>query len=180
MKKKALREQIIANLVALAPDVRQFQADELYQRLFASHAWNTSHTVAVTMSTATELDTKPIIEAAQQADKRVLVPRTFSGRQMEFVPMTDAVRLEASEYGIQEPINGNATVKSGIDLIVVPGLAFTPEGDRLGFGGGYYDRYLADYSGQTVSLALDAQYFDTPEWTVNEHDVKVQQVITAH
>lgn len=65
MKKKALREQIIANLTALSPDVRRFQADELYQDLFASHAWNTSHTVAVTMSTETELDTQPIIEAAQ-------------------------------------------------------------------------------------------------------------------
>lgn len=106
MKKKALREQIIANLTALSPDVRHFQADELYQDLFASHAWNTSHTVAVTMSTETELDTQPIIEAAQQADKRVLVPRTFPGRQMEFVPLTDAVRLETSEYGIEEPVNG--------------------------------------------------------------------------
>ncbi|ANZ63861.1 hypothetical protein AYR62_06985 [Secundilactobacillus paracollinoides] len=180
MKKKALREQIIANLTALSTDVRHFQADELYQDLFASHAWNTSHTVAVTMSTETELDTQPIIEAAQQADKRVLVPRTFPGRQMEFVPLTDAVRLETSEYGIEEPVNGNATVKSAIDLIVVPGLGFTPAGDRLGFGGGYYDRYLADYSGQTVSLALDAQLFDTPQWSVKEHDIRVQQVITVH
>lgn len=99
---------------------------------------------------------------------------------MEFVPLTDAVRLETSEYGIEKPVNGNATVKSAIDLIVVPGLGFTPAGDRLGFGGGYYDRYLADYSGQTVSLALDAQLFDTPQWSVKEHDIRVQQVITVH
>lgn len=179
--KKALREEIIATLTKLPADVRQFQAKTLYERLFESVAWSKSQSVAVTLSTGIELDTQPIIEAAQAADKQILVPRTFAAdRSMVFVPLTDMVRLERSEFGILEPVNGNGVPKDQIDLVIVPGLGFTKAGARLGFGGGYYDRFLVDYDGRTVTLALDCQVFKEPTWRVRDHDVMIQQVITAH
>ena len=56
-------------------------------------------------------------------------------------------------------------------------MAFTADGKRLGFGGGYYDRYLANYLGQTVSLALTTQLADAVEWPVEDHDVMIGQVV---
>ncbi len=179
--KKAVREQIIAALNSMPDDVHRFQAGILYERLFESAEWNRSQTVAITLSTGFELDTKPIIEAAKQARKQVVVPRTFStDRRMIFLPLTDATVLKESNFGIMEPENGTAVTKDQIDLVVVPGLGFTKKGARLGFGGGYYDRFLADYQGRTVTLAFEAQMFKTPTWPVADTDVLVQHVITSH
>lgn len=178
--KKAVREQIIASLSNMPDDVRQFQAGTLYERLFASKEWERSQTIAVTLSTGFELDTTPIIEAAKQARKQIVIPKTFPDRQMVFVPLTDAIQLTKSSFGILEPENGTPVAKDQIDLVVVPGLGFTKSGERLGFGGGYYDRFLADYQGKTVTVAFDAQVFKTPKWRVYDHDILVQHVITSH
>ncbi|MTV81048.1 5-formyltetrahydrofolate cyclo-ligase [Secundilactobacillus folii] len=179
--KKAVREKIIAALGSMPDDVRHFQADALYERLEDSPEWERSQTVAITLSTGIELDTQPIIDAAKQARKQVLVPKTFdSDRSMIFVPLTESTTLKASKFGILEPENGIPVTKDQIDLVVVPGLGFTKQGVRLGFGGGYYDRFLSDYQGRTVSLAFDAQLFDEPTWKVAEHDIYVQHVISAH
>lgn len=179
--KKAVREQIIADLTSMPDDIRHFQAGTLYERLTTSPEWDRSQTVAVTLSNGFELDTRPIIEAAKQARKQVVVPKTFSSdRTMIFVPLTDSTNLAESNFGILEPENGTPVPKDHIDLVVVPGLGFTKKGERLGFGGGYYDRYLADYQGRTVTVAFDAQLFDKPTWKVHEHDVLVQHIITSH
>lgn len=179
--KKAVREEIIAALSAMPDDVRHFQAGTLYERLFESEEWNHSQTVAITLSTGFELDTQPIIEAAKQARKEVVIPKTFNtDRSMIFLPLTDETVMKESNFGIMEPENGTAVPKDQIDLIVVPGLGFTKKGARLGFGGGYYDRFLADYQGRTVTLAFEAQMFKEPTWQVVDTDVLVQHVITSH
>lgn len=178
--KKAVREQIIASLIAMPDDIRRFQSGELYERLLTSPEWEKSQTIAVTLSTGFELDTQPIIDAAKTDRKQVVIPKTFANREMVFVPYTDAINLSRTAYGILEPENGTPVNKDQIDLIIVPGLGFTKKGERLGFGGGYYDRFLADYHGRTVTLAFDAQLFKTPEWRVRDHDVLVQHVISSH
>lgn len=179
--KKAVREQIISALISMPADVRHFQATTLYERLFESQEWNRSQTVAVTLSTGFELDTQPIIDAAKRARKQIVVPRTYNAdRSMQFIPLTPETILKESEFGILEPENGIAVTKDQIDLVIVPGLGFTKKGVRLGFGGGYYDRFLADYQGRTVTLAFEAQMFKEPTWKVIDTDILVQHVITSH
>ncbi|MCG4787991.1 5-formyltetrahydrofolate cyclo-ligase, partial [Roseburia faecis] len=73
---------------------------------------------------------------------------------MEFVQIDEDTEFEETGFGVLEPLAGMVLQPQEIDLIVVPGVAFTANGKRLGFGGGYYDRYLANYLGKTVSLAL--------------------------
>ena len=63
-----------------------------------------------------------------------------------------------------------------IDLIVVPGLLFSSRGFRIGFGGGFYDRYLADYQGETCSLVFSEQLYD--DWEVEDFDIPVQKIYT--
>ncbi|HBF74947.1 MAG TPA: 5-formyltetrahydrofolate cyclo-ligase, partial [Lactobacillus sp.] len=116
-----------------------------------------------------------------QARKEIVIPKTFNtDRSMIFLPLTDETVMKESNFGIMEPENGTAVPKDQIDLIVVPGLGFTKKGARLGFGGGYYDRFLADYQGRTVTLAFEAQMFKEPTWQVADTDVLVQHVITSH
>ncbi|MBW1605669.1 5-formyltetrahydrofolate cyclo-ligase [Lactobacillus sp. Sy-1] len=174
MNKKALRNQIIDALKQT-----QHVDHNLYQQLFAHPDWQSAKTVAVTLSSAIELDTNPIIRQALSEGKRIVIPRTLPGFQMEFVTYDDQTQLFKTRFGIMEPANGSGLAKALIDLIIVPGLAFASQThDRLGFGGGFYDRYLADYQGATVSLALPAQLFDQPNWDVDRYDIKVQTIIS--
>ena len=107
----------------------------------------------------------------------MLVPRTLPKRQMEFVQIDEDTEFEETGFGVLEPLAGMVLQPQEIDLIVVPGVAFTADGKRLGFGGGYYDRYLANYPGRTVSLALTTQLADAAEWPGEDHDVRIGQVV---
>ncbi|MHA8138379.1 5-formyltetrahydrofolate cyclo-ligase [Lactobacillaceae bacterium Scapto_B20] len=174
MNKKTLRNQIITDLKKI-----KHVDQNLYQKLFAHPDWQSANTIAVTLSSAIELDTAPIIKAAREAGKQVVVPRTLPKFQMEFVNYDERTELLKSPFGIMEPANGDVIAKSAIDLIIVPGLAFaTTTHDRLGFGGGFYDRYLADFNGNTISLALPIQAYPIPNWAVNEYDIKVKTIIS--
>lgn len=93
---------------------------------------------------------------------------------MDFV-VYDPQQLVKTSFGLQEP-QGNLEVveASRIDLIHVPGLAFTTKGYRIGYGGGYYDRYLEHFSGHTLSTIYPCQVQDfMPE----NHDIPVQEVL---
>lgn len=178
MSKPKCRQEIIAALEKAASASYQ-NAKQLAEKLFKTPYWQASQTIGITLSTPIELDTWPIIERAREQRKRVVVPKTLPNWQMTFIQLTSEVEFKQSQFGVLEPQNGQEIAKSDIELLLVPGLGFAPGGQRLGFGGGYYDRYLADYHGVTVALALPEQTFVQPVWPVKEYDVLIQHVLTV-
>lgn len=177
--KKMVRGQFISWMKELTPEDKRKQEADLVTKLIQQKAWQEAKVVAVTLSQGFELDTAPLINIAQAMGKVVVIPRTLPKRQMEFVELNQATKFEKSSFGIEEPVNGQVYLSSDIDLIIVPGVAFSPTGHRLGFGGGYYDRYLARYTGQTIALALSTQIAGENDWPHEEFDVDVQQVLTC-
>ena len=97
---------------------------------------------------------------------------------MEFVAIDEDTTFEETSFGVLEPVDGTVIPAEEIDLMVVPGVAFTTTGKRLGFGGGYYDRYLANYQGATISLALNTQVAAEDEWEADPFDIRVNKVLT--
>ena len=93
---------------------------------------------------------------------------------MIFCPY-DKDNLVKTRFGLWEPAVANAVDKSQIDVIHVPGLGFNPAGFRIGYGGGYYDRYLADYDGHTVSTIYE---FQKVEFQADCHDMAVKEVFS--
>ncbi|PWG01002.1 5-formyltetrahydrofolate cyclo-ligase [Levilactobacillus bambusae] len=178
--KKTVRQTVIAQLKSLPKQQRRLEEQGLIDQLMASSEWQRAATVGLTMSTAIELDTVPLIVAALNAGKRVVIPQTRPNRKMVFIDYEAGhVPLKRTSYGILEPENGREVPADDIDLIIVPGLAFIPsDGTRLGFGAGYYDRYLATYSGSTIALARSPQIYLTAEWPVESFDVKLKRIIT--
>lgn len=77
-------------------------------------------------------------------------------------------------FGILEPIGDQPVPKSTIDLIHVPGVVFDPSGYRIGYGGGFYDRYLADYGGVTLATAYGFQLGDV---VAEPHDIPVKELV---
>ncbi|MFD0896204.1 5-formyltetrahydrofolate cyclo-ligase [Loigolactobacillus binensis] len=177
MEKKALR-QILIQKMAQLPTKNQ-EEQQLQQKLLALPQWQQATTVALTISQALEVATQPLITQAWAAEKQVYVPKVMPKRQLAFLPYTSTTPLVKSKFGLYEPAYQADLVVTKFDLLLLPGLAFTAAGQRLGFGGGYYDRFLAQHPQTTVSLALTPQFYVTADWPVEPFDITVDQVITV-
>ena len=149
--------------------------DQALTERFLKHPfYQEANTIATYLSFPHEFQTQGLIEQALKDGKKVLIPKTYPKGRMDFV-VYDLQQLVKTSFGLLEP-QGNLEVvaASQIDLIHVPGLAFTMEGYRIGYGGGYYDRYLEHFSGHTLSTVYPCQIRDfSPE----NHDIPVQEVL---
>ena len=172
--KKTLRNQTIAAMKILPQTIKTQADEELTQRLLELPAFQEAKTLATYLSFDHEVSTAGLIQAALQFGKRVCVPRTYPHGRMEFVEYDPDI-LEKTRFGLLEPNEkGKFVDKSEIDLIHVPGLVFQSKGYRIGYGGGYYDRYLADFAGKTVSTIYSIQQ---KEFQPAAFDQAVQEVL---
>lgn len=172
--KSKLRKQVLHEMKALTREQKQFIDQALTERLLHHPFYQEAKVIATYLSFPHEFQTQELIEQALKDGKRVLIPKTYPKGRMDFV-VYDPQQLVKTSFGLLEP-QGNLEVvdASQIDLIHVPGLVFTTEGYRIGYGGGYYDRYLEQFSGHTLSTVYPCQIRDfSPE----NHDIPVQEVL---
>ena len=172
--KKTLRKETIAAMKRLPESVKTQADEQLTQRLLELPAFQEAKTLATYLSFDHEFSTAGLIQAALQLGKRVCVPRTYPQGRMEFVEYDPDI-LEKTRFGLLEPNEqGKVVDKAEIDLIHVPGLVFQSKGYRIGYGGGYYDRYLEGFTGKTVSTIYSIQQ---GEFQPNAFDIAVQEVL---
>ena len=158
--KKTLRKETIAAMKRLPESVKTQADEQLTQRLFGASSLSGGKDLATYLSFDHEVSTAGLIQAALQLGKRVCVPRTYPQGRMEFVEYDPNI-LEKTRFGLLEPNEkGRVVDQSEIDLIHVPGVVFQSKGYRIGYGGGYYDRYLEDFTGKTVSTIYSIQQKD--------------------
>lgn len=173
MSKSSQRSQILAKLKHFPKEEKTAADRRLLAGLLASPAYREAETLATYLSLPHEVDTSGLIARAQADGKRVLVPKVLGLGKMIFVAY-DPDQLVAGAFGILEPTSDQPVPKAEIDLIHVPGLIFDPRGYRLGYGGGFYDRYLADYAGATLATAYAFQLGDL---TPDPHDIPVKELL---
>lgn len=171
--KKALRENVLEQLRKLNTQERQRVEESFLSQLQQTPEWQRARVVGVTLSLFPEWDTQHIIACAWHENKQVVVPKVLDKHHMIFVSYTPETSTHVSKMGISEPISNVAV--TDIDLLLVPGMVFNEQGYRIGFGGGYYDRYLAQYTGDTISLCASFQLVQT--LPIEEHDQCVGQLI---
>lgn len=172
--KKILRNKTIAAMKELPQSVKAEADSQLTQRFIQLPAFQEAKTLATYLSMGHEFSTASLIQAALQLGKRVCVPRTYPQGRMEFVEYDPDI-LEKTRFGLLEPNErGQVVEQSEIDLIHVPGVVFQSKGYRIGYGGGYYDRYLADFTGKTVSTIYSIQQKD---FQPDTFDQAVQEVL---
>ncbi|WP_203246911.1 5-formyltetrahydrofolate cyclo-ligase [Sporosarcina beigongshangi] len=180
MTKKVMRNQVLALMNNMNRDEHKELSLAIVNRLIQTAEFHDAETIGLTLSRFPEVDTRPLIEAAWEAGKRVTVPKCIKEtRDMDFRLITSYTHLETVYMDLLEPIvvETVAVEKDSIDLQIVPGVVFSNEGYRIGFGGGYYDRYLADYNGHRLSLAFDCQINGLVP--VKSHDIPVHKIITV-
>ena len=172
--KKELRQTVLNQMKKLSGKEKEQADNWLTQHLLISAAYQKAQVIATYLSMPHEVSTAAFIKQAQLDGKRVLVPKTYGQGRMIFVDY-DERHLQKSSFGLMEPTSEEAVDKTEIDLIHVPGVVFNSQGFRIGYGGGYYDRYLADFAGASISSIYSFQQSDfEPDY----HDIAVKEVLT--
>ncbi len=124
-----------------------------------------------------EVDTTAILTQALKDGKRVALPKT-DGDEMRFIWVTDLAAVQKAPLGCPEPIADTPVADDPDALVLLPGLAFDMRGGRMGYGGGYYDRFLPGESHPTMALCYDFQLLsDIP---MQPHDIRTDSVISTN
>lgn len=144
---------------------------EMAQALFALPCWQHAQTVLAFAALPDEPDTLPILQQTLADGKRLLLPRVAEAGCMDWVEIPDLALLQRGAFGILEPPADCLTVRPPEEaLLLIPCLAVSPDGVRLGRGGGYYDRFLAHAKGSRLLLCPSALIL--PEVPADNWDVR--------
>ncbi|MDD5774331.1 MAG: 5-formyltetrahydrofolate cyclo-ligase [Candidatus Omnitrophica bacterium] len=179
LTKEAIRNKILVRLKTQKEDIRARKSAVIFKRLFRTRAFKQAETVMFYKAFTGEVDTDSMIKAAQKSGKIVVVP--VCGEHRTLIPciLKDGARLLRGPYGIGEPAIKRSVPLRSIDLVIVPGIAFTKNGKRLGRGKGYYDRFLSRVSHRAAIIGLGFDFQVLPDLPTNAMDVSVQKVIAA-
>ncbi|WP_247921147.1 5-formyltetrahydrofolate cyclo-ligase [Streptococcus oralis] len=172
--KAELRKKILQEMKTLSQEQKQAMDQALTERFLNHPVYQEAKVIATYLSFPHEFQTQGLIDQALKGGKKVLIPKTYPKGRMEFV-VYHPQQLVKTSFGLLEPQGDLEVVEPyQIDLIHVPGLAFTTEGYRIGYGGGYYDRYLEHFAGHTMSTIYPCQ---VQEFNSENHDIPVQEVL---
>lgn len=176
LQKSFLRSQIRAAARQLPPEYFRAAGRAICRHVQLLPAWQNAATVFCFVSTAREPDTFPLLQAALEQGRRLALPRITGPGQMEAVAVENLDHLRPGPMGILEPVEGKILFPSSIDFALVPCLAASPDGLRLGHGGGYYDRFLPALGGEWAIACCRFQLQN--EIPVLLHDCKATAVVT--
>ena len=174
MDKKETRRAVRERVKALSAEEKAQKSTMLALALVVHPAVRSAGVVALFSPLSDEPQVGEIIPVIA-GERSVVLPRV-EGDVMRFYPYSPA-SMGTGSYGIQEPLEGEAVDPSSIDVMVVPGVAFTADGARLGRGKGYYDKYMSlpGFRARTLGVCYSQQLLE--ELPVDGHDVKIDEII---
>ncbi|HHY21956.1 MAG TPA: 5-formyltetrahydrofolate cyclo-ligase [Bacilli bacterium] len=178
-EKKQIRQNIRAMLEHIDETELHKKNTAIFDRLIEQRDWKEAKMIGIYVSIGKEVDTRSIIEYGWSTGKRIAVPKIkMATKEMRFHEITSFSQLEETTFQLQEPIVSQCgeVASSKIDLLIVPGLAFTKNGYRLGYGGGFYDRYLPTYDGKLIALTYQSQIVENIP--INKYDQAVPMILT--
>ena len=177
MDKTALRREIREKKKGMSPEEIEDRSARLGELFAQTDAYRTAKTIYGYMPYNQEVRTVPILEQAIRDGKKVAVPKVY-GDTMRFIYLDDLTQVAKSDMGIPEPVVDEPVANDETALVLMPGLAFDKAGHRIGYGGGFYDKFLtAQPHHPTVALCYDFQMY--AHLDTEEFDIPVDMVIWA-
>ena len=177
MDKKALRKQIRDLKRAMTPEQIENASRRLGQQLAECPLYRNASTIYGYLPYNQEVRTVPMLQRALDEGKRVAVPKVY-GDEMKFIYLDDLSQVSAGYAGIPEPVADGPVADDPNAMVLMPGLAFDSQGHRIGYGGGFYDKFLAAEPGHpTVALCYGFQML--PHLETEEFDMPVDCVLWA-
>ena len=151
------------------------KSHKIYSALTATEEYKKCKIIALYASLEDEADTSRIIDTAKNEGKTVLLPKIVGNGEMDFYETGDT--LKENSFGIKEPNGTKKYPPEEIDFIIVPLICADKNRNRIGFGGGYYDRYLSNYKGDTIGICFDEQVSSVP-LPCSKYDIKPNMIIS--
>lgn len=177
MDKTELRREIRARKRAMTEEEIETRSAKLARLFFASEAYQKAKTIYGYLPYNQEVRTVPMLAQALKDGKKVAVPKVY-GDEMKFLYLDDLNAVAKGYAGIPEPIADEPVAHDETALVLMPGLAFDPQGHRIGYGGGFYDKFLAAEPNHPT-LALCYEFQMLPKLDVEDHDIPVDTVLWA-
>ncbi|MBR5125860.1 MAG: 5-formyltetrahydrofolate cyclo-ligase [Oscillospiraceae bacterium] len=160
MNKQVLRNFIRQKKKAMPPDEVRCRSEALCRKVIASDAYRNAKSIYGYIPFNQEVWLYPLLEQTLHDGKTLALPKCY-GSEMRFIVVSDLTRIQQNEKGIPEPAEDAPVASDPHALVIVPGLAFDLHGYRVGYGGGYYDRFLAlEPDHPTIGLCFDFQLVD--------------------
>ncbi len=177
MDKQALRKQIRDQKRAMTEEQIVSKSEALGRLFVASEAYKAAKTIYGYLPYNQEVRTTAMLQQALDDGKKVAVPKCY-GDEMRFIYLDDLSKVEKGYCNIPEPIEDGPIADDPTALVLMPGLAFDPQGHRMGYGGGFYDKFLAaEPNHPTLALCYDFQMLEHLE--TEAHDIPVDTVLWA-
>ncbi|MHC4552417.1 MAG: 5-formyltetrahydrofolate cyclo-ligase [Planctomycetota bacterium] len=182
MDKDALRHEIRGRLAAMSAESQLCKSKRICRSIVESQTFADAQVVMVFLSLLNEVDTTPLILHAWQQGKTVAAPKiSWEQRHMIPVEITSLeTGIKTDSKGLRNPISGNPVPFEDIDLVITPGLGFDKDGNRLGRGGGYYDRFFTSdqLRADRWGVAFSEQMCDVVPH--DETDIQVHGIVTEN
>ena len=174
--KKNIRAEVRRRIKLLSEEEKQSSATAIFAKIEATEAFAKAECVALFVAMWDEVPTTETLERWRGLGKHVVIPRVEGDIMRYYDYHPD--RMIVGAFGIIEPVGNKEVSADAIDLMIVPARAFTPNGDRMGRGGGFYDKYMSleGFRAVKYGVAFACQIFDT--LPTDPHDISVDEVFT--
>ena len=174
VQKAALRKHLLEKRDAISDEFRNISSSKIYQNLKQVDSYINSHNIACYFSIGSEIDTYDIMLGILEQGKNMLLPKIVDNN-LEFYVVPNLEKLEKGAFDIMEPKDSCKKAEK-IDCVLVPTIGISKSGDRLGYGRGYYDKFLSSTGAVKISLTYSKQIVKSiPS---ESHDIKIDLIIT--
>ena len=173
-KKESLRDLFLEKRDNTSFDLMKIASQKMQKKLKKISSFRNAQKIGVYYPIGSEILTQDIIQELLSNGQEVFLPKVIDGK-IEFRKITNFLSLERGSFDIMEP-KDDCKVDNNLDIILVPTVAISPTGVRLGYGHGFYDRFLAEHKTTTISLTLEKQIVkNIPK---SEHDILIDWIVT--
>jgi len=175
-EKSALRKMLLGKRDSTSFDLIQIMSKKIHSHLRKISAFSNANSIGCYYSIGSEVQTKAIIQELISQKKQVSLPKVTDDT-IVFRTVKNFDRLEKGSFGILEPKDDWPEVKS-FDVIIVPAIGLTYDGDRLGYGHGYYDKFLSDKLVTKIALGYNKQIVKSIPHS--DHDIKMDWIVSEN
>lgn len=175
--KKELRKELISNRTSLESNVVEKLSSKINEYIINWEHYKKANAFMTYYSFRNEVLTDELINKAIEEGKTVVLPKSIKeGSKILPCIIKSLSELKKENYGIMEPPTDNLLERDKLDIVFVPGVGFDKKGFRIGYGAGYYDRFLSDYKGIKVGVCFDLQVVDHAY--NDSHDIAMDYIIS--
>lgn len=159
---------------------KSIKSNKIFNKIIKLPIYKKSRVIAIYYSMESEVDTTRLIRYMLDDKKEVYLPRVLDNNNMEFYKVNSLDDINnKNKFGIYEPnISNNMLNKELLDLIIIPGICFDLNYNRIGFGKGYYDKYLSDTNIYKIALCFEEQILKDKIINTSDNDIKMNIIIT--